>query len=149
LLAQHPCCCRHPSCHHRHSHCHCLPPSLPSQSPSLSPLPSLARHPCCLCTALGGGGEDHTNPVRNPTSAATIGATIIVAAFAARPTGREGPVQQRAGFQCLADSLHRHGGDAVGVCVAGIILLADQRRWRRWRGANGGGSGGVGNAATK
>jgi hypothetical protein len=46
------------------------------------------------------------DPVRDPTLAATISAAIIVTTFATRTTGREGPVQQRAGFQCLADSLH-------------------------------------------
>jgi hypothetical protein len=92
-LTQHPCCHCHCSCHHRCRHRHRLPPLLPPQSPSLSPLPSLACHPCCRRAALGGGGEDHTNPVHNSTSAATIGATIIVATFAARATGREGPVQ--------------------------------------------------------
>jgi hypothetical protein len=65
--------------------------------------------------------------VRNSTLAPTAGAAIIVAAFAARATSREGPIQQRVGFQRLADSLHQHGGAAVGVCVAGVILLADQR----------------------
>jgi hypothetical protein len=49
----------------------------------------------------------------------------------------------------LSLSLQHHGGAAVGVCVAGINLHADRRRWRRWRCANGGGGGGVGNAATK
>jgi hypothetical protein len=39
-------------------------------------------------------------------------------------------------------------GAAVGVCVAGIILLANQWRWwRQWHANNGGGSS-VGNAAT-
>jgi hypothetical protein len=42
---------------------------------------------------LGGGGEDHTNPVRDPILAVTTGAAIIIAAFAARATGQEGPVQ--------------------------------------------------------
>jgi hypothetical protein len=37
---------------------------------------------------LGEGGEDHTNPVRDPTSAATAGAAIIIATFAARVTGQ-------------------------------------------------------------
>jgi hypothetical protein len=106
-LAPHPCCHRHRSCHHHHCHCHPSPPSAPLQLPSLSPLPSLARHPCRHCAASDGGGEDHTNPVRDPTSAATVGATIIVTAFATRETGREGPVQWRAGFQRPADSL-RH-----------------------------------------
>jgi hypothetical protein len=36
--------------------------------------------------------------VRNPNLAATIIATIIVTALAARMMGREGPIQQRAGF---------------------------------------------------
>ncbi len=45
--------------------------------------------------------------------------------------------------------LARRGGAAVGVRVAGVILLADQRRWRWQRRADGGGGGGVGNAATK
>ncbi len=53
------------------------------------------------------------------------------------------------GFQHLADSLRQHGGAAVGIHVAGVIILADQRPWQRRRHANGGGGGGVGNAATK
>jgi hypothetical protein len=122
---------------------------LSSQSPSLSPLPSLARHPCRHHAASGGGGEDHTNLVRDPTSAATVGATIIIAAFAAHGTGQEGPVQQRVGFQCPTDSLGQCGGAAVGIHVAGVILLANQRRWRWWWRADSGGGGGVGNAATK
>ncbi len=117
--------------------------------PSSSPLPSLIRHPHCRHVALGGGGEDHTNPVRDPTSAANVGATILVAAFAARATSREGPVQQCAGFQCPADSLRQRGRASVGVCVAGIILLANRRRWRWRQHADGGGGGSVGNAATK
>jgi hypothetical protein len=48
--------------------------------------------------------------VRDPTLAGTTSATIIVAAFAARVTGWEGPVKQRMGFQRPADSLRRHGG---------------------------------------
>jgi hypothetical protein len=56
--------------------------------------------------------------VRDPTLAAIAGATIIVAAFAARSIGREGPVQQRAGFQRPTDSLRQHGGAAVDICVA-------------------------------
>ncbi len=90
--------------------------------------------------------------MHDPTLAATIGAAIIVIALAARATGREGPVQQCVGFQRQADSLHQCWGAAVGVCVAGVILLADRRRWRQWRWwgrADGGGGGGVGNAATK
>jgi hypothetical protein len=66
--------------------------------------------------------------------AATISAAIIIAAFAARTTSREGRVQQRTGFQCPADSWRQCGGAAVGICVAGVILLADRRWWRwRWR----------------
>ncbi len=102
--------------------------------------------------ASGGGGEVHTNPVRNPTSAATISSAIIITALAARATGLEGSVQQRTGFQCPADSLHRRGGAAFGIRVAGVILLAEQWRWRRrWQRqhANSGGGGSVGNAATK
>jgi hypothetical protein len=122
---------------------------LPLQLPSLLPLLSLAHHPCCHCTALGGGGEDHTNLVRDPTSAATAGAAIIVATFAARATGREGLVQQRAGLQRPADSLRQRDWAAVGVCVAGDILLANQRQWRRRQHADGGGGDGVGNAINK
>jgi hypothetical protein len=33
---------------------------------------------------LGGGGEDHTDLVRDPTSAATVFAAIIVTALATR-----------------------------------------------------------------
>jgi hypothetical protein len=101
---------RHPHCHHSHRRRHrtrccspstlvaiaialAAPPSLPSQLPSLLPLLSLAHHPCCRHAASGGGGEDHTDPVRDPTSAATVGAAIIVAAFATRATGQEGTVQ--------------------------------------------------------
>jgi hypothetical protein len=103
-----------------------------------------------LCRAAsGGGGEDHTDPVRDPTLAATIGAAIIVAAFAIRTTGREGTVQRCTGFQCPEDSLRRRSGAAVGIHVAGTILLADQRQRRRQQRADGGGSGVVGNAATK
>ncbi len=90
--------------------------------------------------------------MRNPTLAATVGDAIIVAAFAACATNQEGPVQQRAGFQRLADSLRQHGRAAVGIRVAGVILLANQQRWRLWRWrrrADGGGGGGIGNAATK
>ncbi len=87
--------------------------------------------------------------MRDPTSAATIGATIIVAPFAARATRQEGPVQRRAGFQRLADSLRRRGGAAVGVRVAGIIFLTNRRWWRRRQHANGGSGGSVSNAATK
>jgi hypothetical protein len=57
------------------------------------PLPSLAHHPCRRHAASGGGGEDHTNPVLNPTSAATVSAAIILTALAPRATDREGPVQ--------------------------------------------------------
>jgi hypothetical protein len=53
----------------------------------LSPLPSLACHPRHCCATSGGGGEDHTNLVHNPTLAATVGAAIIITAFAAHPTG--------------------------------------------------------------
>jgi hypothetical protein len=73
---------------------------------------------------LGGGGEDHTDLVHDPTLAATNGATIIIAAFAARTAGKEGAVQQRAGFQHPADSLRQRGGAAVGVActdVAGLL----------------------------
>jgi hypothetical protein len=56
--------------------------------------------------------------VRNPTSAATVGAAIIITTLATCATGWEGPVQRRAEFQCLADSSHRRGGAAVGVHVA-------------------------------
>jgi hypothetical protein len=86
-------------------------------------LPSLARHPRRRRAASDGGGEDHTDPVRDPTLAATVGAAIIVTAFAACATGREGPVQRRAGFQRPADSLRQRGRAAVRV--AGVILLAD------------------------
>ena len=87
--------------------------------------------------------------MRNPTSAATVGATIIVTALAARATGREGPVQRRTGFQRPADSLRQRGGAAVGVHVADVNLHAGRGQWRRRWHANGGGIGGVGNAATK
>jgi hypothetical protein len=48
--------------------------------------------------------------VSNPTLAAATSATIVLTAvafatFAARMTGWEGPVQQRAGFHCPADSM--------------------------------------------
>jgi hypothetical protein len=41
------------------------------------------------------------------------------------------------------------GRVAVGICVAGVNLHANQWWWRRWQRANGGGGGGDGNAATK
>jgi hypothetical protein len=149
----------------------CLPPLLPLPF-LLPPLPSplsllttrvtVCNHPlCCLClhspTTLVavmprwvGEGEDHTNPVHDPTLAATAGAAIIVAAFAAPATGREGLVQQCAGFQCPADGLRQRSGAAVCICVAGVILHADQQLWRQWQWhANGGGSGSVGNVAIK
>jgi hypothetical protein len=56
------------------------------------PLPSLARHPCCRHAASGGAGEDHTDLVRDPTLAATVGAAIIITALAARKTSQEGLV---------------------------------------------------------
>ncbi len=90
--------------------------------------------------------------MRNPILATTVGAAIIVTALATCVTGRQGLVQQLVGFQRPAVSLRQRGGAAVGICVAGVILLADRQRWRRWRRrqhANGGGSGDVGNAATK
>jgi hypothetical protein len=92
LLARHPHCRRHCSCHRHHPHCHRSPLLLPLQLPSFLPLPSLARHPCCRCAASGGGGEDHTNLVRDPSLAATAGGAIIVVAFATRATSRKGPV---------------------------------------------------------
>ncbi len=49
----------------------------------------------------------------------------------------------------LADGMQQGGKAAVGVCVAGVNLHADQRWRRRRRDADGGGGGGVGNAATK
>jgi hypothetical protein len=75
LLARHPRRRHHCSCHHSHCPLRCLPPSLPSPSSSLSPLPSplpslahhprrrhhrplrrccspLTRNPCCHCHCL-------------------------------------------------------------------------------------------------
>jgi hypothetical protein len=70
--------------------------------------------------------------MRNPTLAAAASVAIIVAAitfaaFAAWATGREWPVQQCTGFHCPADSVHQRGRAAIGVCGAGVILLANQR----------------------
>jgi hypothetical protein len=42
---------------------------------------------------LGWGRGDHTDPMHDPTLAATVGATIIVTAFATCAIGREGPVR--------------------------------------------------------
>jgi hypothetical protein len=72
---------------------------------------------------LGWGGENNTDLVHDPTSATTVGATIIITALAARATGREGPVQLCLGFQRPADSLRQHGGAAVGIRVAGVITI--------------------------
>jgi hypothetical protein len=71
-----------------------------------------SRHPCCRRATLGGGEEDHTNQVRDPTSAATIGATIIVTTFAAHATGREGLVQHHVGF---------HAWQTACANVAGLL----------------------------
>jgi hypothetical protein len=94
-----------------HPRCHCNPP-----------LHCLCLHlPATLVPVAlplsRGGGEDHTNPVRDPTYATAAGATIIVAAFAARATGREGPVKQHACIQRRADGMHQRGVAAVGVLV--------------------------------
>jgi hypothetical protein len=98
---------------------------------------------------FGGGGVDHFNPARNPTSAAAIGNAIIVAAFAARVTVQEGLVKQCVGIECPANGMRQWGGATVGFCEAGVILHAD-RQQRRRRHANGGSCGvGVGNSATK
>jgi hypothetical protein len=150
----------------------CPAPSLPSPS-LLPPLPSplslltplvtvitalfvasaFTRPPPLLPShCLGWGGGKHTDPVRDSTLATTVCAAIIVTAFAVCTTGWEGQVQRCAGFQRPADSLHQCGGAAVGVRVADVILLANQRRWQRWWWrwrANDGGGGGVGNTATK
>jgi hypothetical protein len=75
-------CC--PGCHCNHPLC-CLSLHLPATLVTIRPL-------------LGREGEDHTNPMSNPTMTAANGATIIIATFATCTTGREGPVQQRAGF---------------------------------------------------
>jgi hypothetical protein len=162
-----------PSLRHRHRSCRPShrphprpPPSLPSPLPSSLPSPLLTRQPChCLhrlaaLTLLvayhphrrNSRRRCHRPRCRLPRT--TVSAAIIVTAVAARATGQEGegPVQQCAGIQRPADSLRRRGGAAVSVRVAGVILLADRRRWRRWRRrrrADGGGGGGVGNAATK
>jgi hypothetical protein len=85
------------------------------------------------------------NPLRQPL----CNGLVEGAAFATRATSREGPIQQRVGFLRPADSLCQRGRAAVGVHVAGVILLADQRRWGQRRRANGGSGGGVSNAATK
>ncbi len=98
---------------------------------------------------LGWGSKGPYQPVRNPTSATTVGAATIVTVFAACATGREGPVQQCMGLQRPADSLRQCGGAAVGFCVAVVILLTDQQQWQQWQRANSGGGGGVGNVATK
>jgi hypothetical protein len=96
---------------------------------------------------LGGQGEDHTNPVRNPTLATATGAAIIVAAFAAQATSKEGPIKQQAGFQRLADGMRQCGVAAVGVCGAGVILHPG-KQWQGRRRAKGS-SCGIGNVATK
>jgi hypothetical protein len=46
-------------------------------------------------------------------------------------------------------NLQRHGGAAVGICVAGVNHHANQRQWQRQQHAGGGSGGGVGNVATK
>jgi hypothetical protein len=108
---------------------------------SIALLHSLARHPHCRHATSGGGGEDHTNPVRNPTLATTTGATFIVAAFAACATRREGLVQRRAGFQCPADSLRRCGGGCCRrscsrrhpPCQPTVVEAAAACRWWKQR----------------
>jgi hypothetical protein len=85
--------------------------------------------------------------VHNTTLAATACAARIVAAFATRATGQEGPVQRCTGFHRLADNVRQNGGAAVGVHGAGIILHADQQR-RQWWHPDSGGCG-IGNVVTK
>jgi hypothetical protein len=64
---------------------------------------------------------------------AIIVAAVTFAVVATHATGREGQVQQHAGFQCLADGMRQHGGAAVGVHTAGAVLPANQQQQRRWQ----------------
>ena len=147
LLAHHLHHCCHCSCHCCNCHHNCLPPLLSLQLPSLLPLISLPATLVAVTPPLGGGGKDHTNLVRDPTLAAAASAIIIIATFAARATSREGLAQQHTGIQRPADGVRQHGRAAVGICVAGVILHANQRQQWQWR-ADGCGCG-VGSAATK
>jgi hypothetical protein len=139
-----------------------LLPPLPSPSSLLASLVAIGIAPFAasaftcpppllpLCHLGWGRGGPYPSGAQS-YSAATIGATIIIATFDTRATGWEGPVQQRVGFQHPADSLRRCGGAAISIHVAGVILLGDQRQWRqRQRQRADGGSGdGVGNATIK
>jgi hypothetical protein len=161
IVPHHSHCCRHCPCCHSPTTFVAIAIALATVAIAIvitcHPCRHCNRPLCCLCLHLpatlvavappfGGGGEDNTNPARDPTLATAASATIIIAAFAARTTSWERPVKQHAGIQCPTDSVRQHGGAAVSFCEAGVILHANQQR-RRWRHADSGGCS-IGNAAT-
>jgi hypothetical protein len=144
ILARHPRCHRHFPLHCR---CRCLPANLVTVSITLLPSPSSLLATLIAATVLATAIDLVVacpapllpsplllQPSPLPLSSLATLVAVVFVLFVA------------SAFNPPLLLLCRLA--AVGVCVAGVNLLAEQRQWRRRRHANSGGGGGSGNAAT-
>ena len=129
IFAYHSCCCHHCPC------CCCLPITLVAITIAFCVVFTFTHPPPLLpsCQHSEGGGEDHLNPMGNPTlgpwrQCCNCCHRRCLAVFASCTTGWDGLVQQHAGFQCPVDGVRQQGGAAVNICGAGIVLSTDQQR---------------------
>jgi hypothetical protein len=167
ILACHPCCHCHCPLSRRHR---CLPPNLVTISIALPPSLFLSLATLIAATVVATAIAlvvARPAPLSSLLLATLIAATVVAAAIAlivACPAPllpsplllplSPVPLSLLATLVAIVIALFVASAFTrlPPSLPAGVILLANQRRWRRWRwrqGANRGGGSGVGNAAAK